>query len=1200
VTGCQHATVGGIVCGEFTATSHNHGRPVYRKNKQVNGLDVMLYFWDDRDGIRFSGWWFGPKVGGEQIWAYHPERSSPTPPATGWQVPYDGPVDPAFTVSLRFASGHHQGYGGHSGGGFSRRDEDDRRERHREVERREAERREADRREAERQRQREAERQRQREEDDRRRREDDRRRREEDDRRRREEEQRRRQEEQRRRDEDRRRQDEEARRRREEEQRRRAQEEEAKRQQQLQQDMEKKRLQQQVQQKAALAIRRVIQKVRSATVDTFDMIKKELEEILKNELDNTGPQKQRIWQESNEGLEQGRRRVEAEAKHRHALQVHQEQQRKEREAAAKRLEESKKLIEEQKRARMEENKRLIEETRKKQQEELEKRMQEAQQKREEEEKRKQEMQQKRLQENRAILEIRKAIQKLRIAMSREEEVVPDYDQLQASLEKALSEELDKTGSMKHQLQEESSQELEKLKGRLEKLQHLKEKKEEAAKIVEELEQRVQTAEASLQKLQETMMPLSNKSETTVKDIEQLMEGVQEATLAAQTAVAACSDSIREKAWEVKDWDLKQSLQKLQRRSTQTSQSVDSTIVKVQKEKDAAVRCALAWQKTREIQGIFFKYGTRDTLSRQEVLTYAKRELQYTVQDVTLDQIWGDLVPKDERGVKMEHFHLLKAAVGIARELERDKNRREEREEKDRVLKGMKADLQQKAKAAAFPVEEAAQSVDNVERQVNPLAAKVKTMPSSRMVGTADQTDRMIEEARACVEHAREHIENLGEDCGDRFKADIKSFLKAETKQLELKLGRMDLRLVRAANLSAQFRARVNERRTAELLRLKKVARSILRYNQGLRGLTTEELFNTIDVDGNGEIDEKEFVSFFETANKDIDMKDFDEDMAEPGASTEGEGTAQKATGNELGKAKPSADIDDGEAKELGREVGANEQQEEEGGRSEKAELAAAPPATVDDASGKPTTRPGDERHTGVAPAVPPLSTSAATEDAEGGSIGAAAATNGELADDADDEGAGQVDLSTESLSKLFAFILEEGSNTLFKDDFVQLIRVYYQVVKATAITSSRHISDSSTLRRLDVKEVVEVLEGPLKEGSADVKRIHARVMKDGLEGWITTSGNSGTVFLKEGGNMWKVVKETILTEAFDVGESREVTQVRETVRKLKPGELLQVYEWPRTDEVSGLTRMKAKVKSDGSMGWVTTVGNQGTTFAALA
>ena len=99
VTGCTHSTVGGIVRGNFTANGQNHGRPTYKKDQQVNGLDVQLYYWDDRDGPNFCGWWFGPKVGGDQVWAYHPSSSAGTPPRTGWKVPYDGPADPTFVIS---------------------------------------------------------------------------------------------------------------------------------------------------------------------------------------------------------------------------------------------------------------------------------------------------------------------------------------------------------------------------------------------------------------------------------------------------------------------------------------------------------------------------------------------------------------------------------------------------------------------------------------------------------------------------------------------------------------------------------------------------------------------------------------------------------------------------------------------------------------------------------------------------------------------------------------------------------------------------------------------------------------------------------------------------------------------------------------------------------------------------------------------
>eukprot|EP00913_Durusdinium_trenchii_P031992 g29965.t1 len=75
-----------------------------KKDAQVNGLDVQLYYWDDRDGASFCGWWFGPKVGGDQVWAYHPSSTAMTPPKTGWKVPYDGPVDNSFLISPTTAS----------------------------------------------------------------------------------------------------------------------------------------------------------------------------------------------------------------------------------------------------------------------------------------------------------------------------------------------------------------------------------------------------------------------------------------------------------------------------------------------------------------------------------------------------------------------------------------------------------------------------------------------------------------------------------------------------------------------------------------------------------------------------------------------------------------------------------------------------------------------------------------------------------------------------------------------------------------------------------------------------------------------------------------------------------------------------------------------------------------------------------------
>ena len=37
-------------------------------------MTVLIYFWDDRDGPTFSGWWIGPKVGGDQVWSHADNR----------------------------------------------------------------------------------------------------------------------------------------------------------------------------------------------------------------------------------------------------------------------------------------------------------------------------------------------------------------------------------------------------------------------------------------------------------------------------------------------------------------------------------------------------------------------------------------------------------------------------------------------------------------------------------------------------------------------------------------------------------------------------------------------------------------------------------------------------------------------------------------------------------------------------------------------------------------------------------------------------------------------------------------------------------------------------------------------------------------------------------------------------------------------
>merc|ERR1712151_604110 len=92
-------TISEIIAGKYIAHTENHGKVVYKREDKFKGLDILIYFWDERDGADLCGWWFGPSVGGEQVWAYHPSRKASTPPASEWNVPHDGPIDHSFTVT---------------------------------------------------------------------------------------------------------------------------------------------------------------------------------------------------------------------------------------------------------------------------------------------------------------------------------------------------------------------------------------------------------------------------------------------------------------------------------------------------------------------------------------------------------------------------------------------------------------------------------------------------------------------------------------------------------------------------------------------------------------------------------------------------------------------------------------------------------------------------------------------------------------------------------------------------------------------------------------------------------------------------------------------------------------------------------------------------------------------------------------------
>eukprot|EP00933_Yihiella_yeosuensis_P041191 TRINITY_DN35612_c0_g1_i1.p1 TRINITY_DN35612_c0_g1~~TRINITY_DN35612_c0_g1_i1.p1 ORF type:complete len:1094 (-),score=364.73 TRINITY_DN35612_c0_g1_i1:147-3428(-) len=971
VSGCQHQTVGGIVRGNFALSGENHSKPVYKKDGQVNGLDVMLYYWDERDGPNFCGWWFGPKVGGDQVWAYHPNKDT-TPPLNGWKVPYDGPVDNSFvlTPSGPAAGGHSQqapprqppppqhssypppqghypppqappaspyqappphapppapgapwgpppAYGHAPPYGYHHPPHaPPHGGYHQDQRRREQE-----------------------EAAERKRKADEKRR-----------------EDQKRRDEERRKKQEAD---------RKAKEEEAKR----KKDLEEKRRQEQ---KSTLAIRRVIQKVRLATPENIDELQKELEDILKSELQSTGTQKARMKEESDKGLEQAKKRIE----------VLVESRRKEQE---------KKAAEDKKRA---------------------------------------------------------------------------------------------------------------------------EQEARAKELIKELSELVDVAEKSTESLKAKCAPLEGNDDKSVADVEKAAAAVEEAGTDAKASTKACTDFILEKGPEMKDpapatlipgailqsSETKQTLAKLLGRINDCSKAADAAIATARGAKDSAVRRATARQKTKELEAIFGKYDKdKDKfLNQKEAAAYAKTELKVSITEELLERIWKCAVPSGEKGVSMNRLYLLKACVGISKELQRDSKRKAARLAKEKLVADLKEKLLVKIKGAEKIAEDAEKDLLKAEDTVGPLAAKARTMPVAEMLKKASEIEKLIKVSNDSLTKVRTKIIAIPEGLDSQYKEDLEEFLTAEVKTLELRVGRNEQRISRVQNICSRFRDQAARKTAADLDRNCYFAAKVARQHGKASGLDAEALFKAVDSKNDGSIDEQEFLKFYAGIDKELKPDEMEADIAANAEKAEGEAAADDKVAAPKAKAKV-------------------------------AELKA--------------------------------------------------------------------DLKPDVLKSLFKSLADDGAGKkISKETFIRLMQVYYKVAKETTMTADLEVSDGSSVRTLKVDEVVVLLEGPTKEDKMKVWRIKAKAISDDAEGWITVCGNQGTAFLKEGGRLFKVLRETILTD--DMAPPEDMAKAKEAgARKLKDGEVVEVLEYPKKHEESGCTRMKVKAKLDGATGWLTETNKEGVVYA---
>eukprot|EP00930_Biecheleria_cincta_P057709 TRINITY_DN4359_c0_g2_i1.p1 TRINITY_DN4359_c0_g2~~TRINITY_DN4359_c0_g2_i1.p1 ORF type:complete len:2005 (+),score=603.41 TRINITY_DN4359_c0_g2_i1:55-6069(+) len=175
-------------------------------------------------------------------------------------------------------------------------------------------------------------------------------------------------------------------------------------------------------------------------------------------------------------------------------------------------------------------------------------------------------------------------------------------------------------------------------------------------------------------------------------------------------------------------------------------------------------------------------------------------------------------------------------------------------------------------------------------------------------------------------------------------------------------------------------------------------------------------------------------------------------------------------------------------------------------------------------------------------------------------------------------------------AKLISRNIEVGG--ISKRSLLSFVQKYYVVSTGIAITTEFDVGKGKSIRKLEPEELIEVVEGPVIDDKTALARVKGKSLLDSTEGWITIKGNQGSVFLKE------VEKPVyVVTSTEQVRLTPEAKAGTETVRSLKPGEVLEMLAGPQKETFEPSLKAKGKALSDSAVGWFDIRDKEGTIFA---
>jgi len=157
---------------------------------------------------------------------------------------------------------------------------------------------------------------------------------------------------------------------------------------------------------------------------------------------------------------------------------------------------------------------------------------------------------------------------------------------------------------------------------------------------------------------------------------------------------------------------------------------------------------------------------------------------------------------------------------------------------------------------------------------------------------------------------------------------------------------------------------------------------------------------------------------------------------------------------------------------------------------------------------------------------------------------------------------------------------------LSKLSLMAVLQEYWKCVKEIAITTAFDVKESKTIRKIELREIVEITEAGKVDESVGLQRVRCRALVDLKEGWLSLKGNQGTSFMERTMKPYYFCEQEVqLQSGFNCNSP--------ATHKVESGKVLEILEGPRNEPAVELFRVRGKASKDGKTGWVTLKGEQG-------